>query len=263
MIKAIFSDLDGTLLTDNKEICESNIEAIKKVRKLGIKFIICTGRAPFGFNQYNKYIDLSDSISTNGTVVVSNNKIIKTNTMNKEDVLKISDYALHNDLYVRIFTDKWFYRISKEYNSIDKHYNDYLKAIDYDDVINIVNNEKILKMGFYAPHNILEKTKKDLEQVTPFTDYVFSGNDFLDIVIKGDNKGEGIREYCKYNNIDLKDTIGIGDQENDMSMLNIVGIASCPANGVESVKKICDYVAKNNNNDGALSEIIDNYIGIR
>ena len=263
MIKAIFSDIDGTLLTDNKEICKENIEAINKVRELGVKFIICTGRAPYGFNQYNKYIDLSDSISTNGTVVVSDNKIIKTNTMNKNDVLKICDYALHNNLYVRIFTDKWFYRISRENKSIDVHYNDYLKAIDYDDVPNIVNNENILKMGFYAPHNILVKTKIDLESVTPYTDYVFSGSDFLDIVIKGDSKGKGIKEYCKFNNIDLKDTIGIGDQENDMSMLKVVGAACCPANAVDSVKKICNYVAIHNNNNGAVSEIIDKYIGIR
>lgn len=44
MYKLVFFDLDGTLLTDNKEILKENIEEIKRLEKCGVKTVLCSGR---------------------------------------------------------------------------------------------------------------------------------------------------------------------------------------------------------------------------
>lgn len=259
MYKAIFCDLDGTLINDFEEIVSENKEAIQKAKAKGIKFVICSGRIKGGFDRYNADIDIEDAIAANGTIVYSNNRITNIDYVDKQDLIKVIEYADKNNYYVRFFTEDSLYCLNAELEKrvISHNYRN-TSSVTKEEAYKLASENVVVKLGFFNDHEVLEKIRKELSEILEHLELVFSGDKYLDVVIKGNNKGEGIKKFCKANNIDIKDTIGIGDEENDFPMLKTVGFACCPKNARESVKKICDYIASKDNNNGAVAEIIKN-----
>lgn len=60
--------------------------------------------------------------------------------------------------------------------------------------------------------------------------------------------------------IDIEDTIAVGDNYNDLSMLKVAGLAVGANNAVDDVKVVCDYVTQANNNEGVVAELIERFI---
>lgn len=259
MYKVIFSDLDGTLLTDEKKISKIDIEAINKAKEMGVKFLFCTGRLPFCYEMFNE-IDLSNAISTNGQIIYSDGKIIRNKALEKLEAKKIIDYAIKHEEYLRIFTNGYLYCLNPEKGGNDVNFYIQAKGVDAKEAIEVVNEKPIAKVAFHTTHKRLLEIRKDIEDMNLNVDQVFSNPEFLEVIVKGESKGKGIEYYCKYNNIDIKDTIGVGDEENDMPMLKTVGLSCCPSNATKEVKNICNYVTNANNNEGSIAEIINKYI---
>ena len=68
---------------------------------------------------------------------------------------------------------------------------------------------------------------------------------------KDTDKGSCLKEICRLNNIDLSETIAIGDGENDIPMLNICGLSVAMGNAMEKcLRKNVDYITDTNKNDG-------------
>lgn len=260
MYKVIFSDLDGTLLTDDKKICEKNIQAIKTAQNKGVKFVVCTGRLPFCYEMYADQLDLSEAISTNGEIVYSNGKIISSSYLPKDVCKKVIEYGIANNEYERIFSIDYLYLLNKNKGGSDANFYKQSKGVSNDEALELIDNINIYKFGFFNDRDHLNKIRKNIEQMNLEADVVFSGPYLLEVVVKGKTKGVGIEEYCKYNKIDIKETIGVGDEENDKEMLKTVGLACCPRNASNLIKEICDFVTNNDNNEGSIAEIIENYV---
>ena len=60
--------------------------------------------------------------------------------------------------------------------------------------------------------------------------------------------------------IGIEETIAVGDNYNDMSMLQVAGLSVAAANAVDDVKKACDIVTKADNNQGVVAEVIERFI---
>ena len=109
MSKIIFSDLDGTLLCDDKSISKGNREAIKTATKIGHSFVIATGR-PFesakkvsdslGLNQEGCYI-----VSYNGGHVYDcyRNKVLFNRQLDMQTIHELFALADEADLYVHTY----------------------------------------------------------------------------------------------------------------------------------------------------------------
>lgn len=260
MYKAIFSDLDATLLNDDKKICQRNIEAINAAKRKGVKFLFCTGRLPFCYEMFKDDVDLSDAISTNGEIIYSGGKIIKASHLEKDDATALFEYAIKEKEYLRIFTFDYLYSLNEEKGGFDVNF--YLQSapVSDEEARKLLEEKTIYKVAFHASHERLLEIKKDISDLKLNVDMTFSNPKFLEVILQGESKGKGIIDYCRYNNIDIKDTIGVGDEENDFSMLNTVGLACCPKNASKEIKEVCDYICTADNNEGAIAEIIEKYV---
>ena len=73
MIQIIGLDLDGTLLNDQKAICDRNIEVLMRAKEEGAKIVLCSGRAPEGMQRELKILGLKEkgqyAVGLNGAVV--------------------------------------------------------------------------------------------------------------------------------------------------------------------------------------------------
>ncbi|WP_066639560.1 HAD-IIB family hydrolase [Desulfolucanica intricata] len=87
-------------------------------------------------------------------------------------------------------------------------------------------------------NSLARETFKDVEEL----ETVYSSL-CVDFTPKGVDKAIGIKYLCSKMEIEPEEILGIGDSNNDLSMLKIVGFAACPNNAFEKVKELCEYVS--------------------
>ena len=92
MVKAIFFDIDGTLVSfKNHQISQSTFDALYKLKEKGIKLFIATGRGKDGLDVLNDF-PFDGYITLNGQYCYTNDQIIYSNTIKKEDLQALLDY---------------------------------------------------------------------------------------------------------------------------------------------------------------------------
>ena len=106
----------------------------------------------------------------------------------------------------------------------------------------------------------LEKIAKDLEPITGDTFVSYSSNRYLEFNQQGVNKGQGLLSLAEILGVDPKDTIAIGDNDNDLTMIQAAGLGCCVSNATEAVKKNSDYIAEADCDEGGVAEIIEKFV---
>ena len=268
--KIVLSDLDGTLIIKGKDIVpEVNVEAIKKVREKGVKFIICSARSiqlakPIleqigSYNLENEY-----SCLVNGALLIENTgKIIKYKGLPFNLVKEIFEFGKQYDVMFQCYsTDKCYTMrtIDAEIERKKVHHEEY-EDITWEQFETLKDKEfgKVLYTKFDLEY--LKNISKDVEK--KFGDQIeicFSANRYLEMSPKGISKGSALKDIAEYLNVDLKNTIVVGDDFNDLSMIEIAGLGCCVANAKNEVKEKSKYVCEKNNEEGGVAEILDKFI---
>jgi len=270
-MRAIFIDLDRTLLDDEKNISKRNLEALNKAKEAGFLVAPCTGRAP---NRANKYFSIIDSryvIYANGGGIFDRqeNKLIYESPMVESDVVKICKVV--NDNYSEcanallvsgqtrhlINNNRFDYKGMMN-SSVDKIIETSIEEfLENNTVVNVEiacsNLEKIkdlkAKLGEQAMKSFSIEFKEQsriLSDPNSKPDKVL----FLKIADKKTSKGSAINWLCEKLGIKKEERIGIGDDINDLPMFDSCGYNVAMGNGLEVVKKKAHYVTLDNNNDG-------------
>lgn len=261
-IKAVFSDLDGTLLIDNFKTSQENINAIETALNKGIDFIPTTGRAISDVPQQLKSVkNIKNFILTNGATVFDRkeNKVLYNNYIPCEKALELMSTEGASKCCVMAFLDG------------QVHYQrDWEKRLSGSPVCPVV--AEFLMYGCKEVENLFEFVKlrnKDVEKITFFfTDldnridvinntlmleefelsYTLELN--LEITNKGVNKANGIREFCKIKGYSMDEIAVIGDSGNDIEMLSLTNNSYAVENAVEKAKLAAKFSAPRNTENG-------------
>lgn len=239
MIKLIACDIDGTLLKPKQTaIKEEVFSEIKRLIDKNIYFCAATGR------QYNSLKHLFEPIKDdiyyiceNGGVVFSKGseqKVISKTVMPLNECFRLIDFIVSiNFCEVLISGENTVYVIPKD-----------MSFVDY--IRNVVHNKcEIIK----SPNDIKEEIIKISVCCSKGTDYflnqfknfdtplnpVISGSEWVDFTLS--DKGSGLVSLCRELDIDLKDVMAIGDNYNDLPLLNIVGYSYIMSTADEKLKE--------------------------
>ena len=130
--------------------------------------------------------------------------------------------------------------------------------------IEFLKDKPICKMLYQSNDlNFLMSLEKELSSIVAGCVTVsYSSNQYMEFNALGIDKGKGLIDLANKLGIDIKDTIAIGDNYNDISMLKASGLAVGANNAAEDVKNICDYVTMADNNEGVVAEVIERYISV-
>ena len=109
-------------------------------------------------------------------------------------------------------------------------------------------------------YGYLKKIEDDLKDITGDLDVSYSSNRYIEFNHQGVNKGQGLKKLADILGVDIKETIAIGDNFNDLSMIKVAGLGVGVQNTVEDMKKECDVITKATNNENAVAEVINKYI---
>lgn len=254
MIKVIFSDLDNTLALGTN-ISGKCIKAIDMYTNLNGLFIIISGRSISYLRKITSNIDsIRYIIGNNGSIIYDKrvNKVIYSNLIEYNDILSI--YNLFKEFDVKILLSG----ISYDYVNKSPVYNQVLfDKIDknlYDNnfitQIVIESNKKDVILDVINLVNKMDCVKVINRSRMLYDDNYKCNNYWVNIGKDNTNKGIGVKKMCKYLNINLSDTLRVGDDLNDLSMFLDEGKNIAVANSYKDVIEKADEITLSCVDDG-------------
>lgn len=252
MIKALFFDIDGTLVSFNThEIPNSTVEALKEASARGIKIYISTGRPFLLINNLDLISQLIDGyITTNGAYCFIGDKVVSKKPIDNVEVNKFFTYADKYD-FASIIVGK-----------------DKISVYNSKPIVNDIFR-KILNVDFSFGEGRLEEGE-DVFQITPFItpeieseiignlSGVFSARwhpAFTDITAKGIDKGSALEKIVSFSNYSISETMAFGDGGNDLTIIKKAGIGVAMGNAGDELKRAADYVTSSVDDDGILNAL--------
>lgn len=266
MYKLIALDMDGTLLNKNGEVSEGNKIAIKKAIEKGIKVVLCSGRNIDGLEKFLEELSLKEDgqyiITCNGGAIYSchDKKVISSIMMKGKDIHKISKLSKELGIKMQVYTlDKCIATEENEYTEFERnHIGTTIKIInDYNE---INEDEELMKALLLEKAEILdEKIKKIPQEYREKYNLVKSLPQTLEVMPKNCNKAIGIKNLIEKIGIKPEEVIAIGDECNDLEMIEFAGLGVAMGNGNVKVKEIANYITESNNEDG-VAKVIEKFI---
>lgn len=263
--KIIFTDLDDTLLNDNKEISDIDKLSILKAQEKGIKFVLASGRPTFAMKKLAKELQLKKYggylLSFNGSIITEckSEKNIFEAQLTEEDLQLIYDFSKKFKTHILTYheneiiseTESEYIDVEKELTKMDHRIvSDFKKEVTYPAV----------KTMLLAEPQYLKEVEKELKKQygNKYT-IAISKPFFLEVTKKNVDKGTSLKKLTEYLNIPISESIAVGDSFNDLPMLKTAGLGVCVENSCDEIKNICGFITKSNN-DGALSYLIEKFI---
>ena len=259
------TDLDDTLLTDNKQVSEKNRKAIDYFKSEGGLFTFSTGRVPMGARLILEYVVPNAPIvcfNGGGIYDFSENKILWSRKLDSDAISAVEYVDRRLDFVgIEICTEEkiYFSRINakvREHQVLEKLPDN---DLDYHDIPEVW--QKVLFMTEEHELNTVRRTISE----SPFADkytFVQSSPWYYELLPKNSTKGDGLIQLGKLCGIDRSHIIAVGDNENDLEMVKMAGVGIAVENAIPIVKNSADYVTADNNSDAIAKVIYDLENGI-
>lgn len=267
--KALFLDLDGTLLNDQKKITDGNRLAIQRALAAGHKIIINTGRPLVSAILQAEKLGLTSAgcylIAYNGGILydTGNRTILSKKALSLELVRKVFDEANRRSLHIQTYSDTHVLVEPRCDDAIVKRYCS-LTQMSYQVIpdIHLLAQEpvKMLLIDLNTPALLEDFSQWISTLESGQLDSFFSSNEYLEVVSKGLNKGNALKEMARLLQIPMEHTVAAGDAANDIEMLRAAHVGVSMHNGTDQVKAAADYITARDNNHDGVAEIIETFI---
>ena len=251
--RLVASDLDGTLLDDEKRISGRTKEAITEYQRRGGIFTIATGRKDDSARKF------AEMIQVTAPVVASNGAKVLNFTKNEVLQESFMDTELAAKAYMALRTlkkDIIIYSDGKPFVSgitpITSRYLDRVEiAMRVLEDVRDLTGHIVTKILVIDPLHEFDKMEKLVAPI--FGEYlnaINSDDDFLELLPPGVSKGTGLMAVADALGIPMAETIAIGDHLNDISMIQAAGLGIAVENAREEVRRAADCITAGNNHDG-------------
>ena len=263
-IELIIIDLDGTLLNSNHELSERNKTVVKKAIDNGVKVALATGKTRKSAENIIKELGLNTpGVFVQGLILYNADGTIKSQSkLDPKVARKVIQYSEQQGMDVVIYNgDRLLVKSNKP--SVDKlaEFGEPMPK-EIGQLLNIVDTTIIHKLMIIADNERhLKKLQWQLNQQVgesvSFTTAAMLTS--IEVLPKGASKGNGVRALLRLLNIDAENVMAIGDANNDVEMLELVGLGVAVGNATKKVKEVANQIVGNNDDDG-VAEAIERFV---
>ena len=257
MYKAVFIDIDGTLIKSDHSISPSTIATIARLREKGILVILVSARPLHGITTIAQEVGLSDApiASLNGGYIVHGSDILFESYINASTAGKLYEQlAAYKVTLIWYQQQKWFAELSNQ--QVEKEQKITSVPIIIEPFRQTLNSweqantgpNKILIVGDVAEINSIQNKLQPLyrNELNMYT----SKPIYLEVMNLPASKTNAIKFLISTYGINREETIAIGDNFNDKEMIEFAGLGVAMGNAPDEVKAAADFVTDTNNNDG-------------
>lgn len=268
-IKLIALDLDNTLFDDDKQVSQANRQAIQKATQAGIKVVITTGRPLKAIGDLLEELGLNHpmdySVTFNGGLIQRNDgHILDQKSLSRQEVKHLVDTVSALGLPVDILSEEVVYSIgAKGRPSRYPEANPLLTFKTLSSFDELPVDCLYNKIVVVTDRDFLDAKIKELPSHV-FKDFeAFKSREIIfEIMPKGVHKASGLARLCELLGIDRSQVMAVGDEENDLTMLDWAGLGVAMKNAAPIVKATANVVTTHDNNHSGVAEAIE-YYGLR
>ena len=264
--RLIVSDFDGTLVRKNGEIGERNKKAIAQYVQDGGVFAVSTGRLHYGILPRVRELGLKGAVSCGqGSLIVDieSGEPLLNGTLPCDVTVAICEKMEALGVHFHVYD--FFNYYSNKNNQALKNYEDIVrmkaKVVDEEPLSAFVKREKIAAYKVLALVDPAEADTiiRELKKENFVGCEVTKSNDFLVEVINASySKGTAVEFLTNYFHVPIEKTVAVGDQQNDIPMIEKAGLGIAVKNADETLKKSALVFGFTNEED-AIAEIIEKY----
>ncbi len=257
-IKLIVSDMDGTLLRSNHELSPEFKSVYKALQEKGIQFVPASGRQFFSITSY--FEDEKDQmaiIAENGTYVTNQGKEVFIDELNKDlvkEVILESRKIPGANLVLAGKNAAYIESTDEEFKAFFQNF--YAKNISVDDLFDVIETEKIIKIAIQHAKGSEENLYPKFQLLEKYNvNVVVSGEVWIDIMNNNTNKGKALKELQANLGVTKNETMVFGDYMNDIEMLKLAKYSFAMENAHPNVKEVSNFTAPSNDEDGVIQII--------
>ena len=244
-IKAIFFDVDGTLLSHSQgDVPESTRRALESLRARGVKTVVATGRHMTEFS----LLPVSDIpfdcyLTLNGNLLLDANRHAYAGTPIDGGEMEVLAHIFQAKRIPFVLIGENGRYINYVDETVVKTQSETKGTIP---ALGSYGGERVYQILAFVPEH-QKKLLDDLLDECAVTSWSDTG---IDIIPKDGGKSAGIRKFLEEQGLDRSEIMAFGDGENDIDMLRFAGIGVAMGNAVDAVKAAADYVTDSIDNDG-------------
>ncbi|WP_369389973.1 Cof-type HAD-IIB family hydrolase [Mesobacillus selenatarsenatis] len=285
MIRCIATDMDGTLLTATQQITAENREAILKAKEQGVEVVVATGRS---FEEARFVLEESGlklpMICVNGAEVRSEDgEIVSSSPLNKAEARQAALRLVESGVYFEVYTNKGTFTEDEDMAitiivdifstanpevpiekiaeaAEERMHKGLITKIDhYDELFEDDQYEIYKLLAFSLDDDKLEAAKDGLKEISGLA-VSSSGRENIEITSLEAQKGIALEKFVATRGISLEETMALGDNFNDVSMLEKVGKPVAMGNAAQEIKELCGEVTLTNEESGvgkAIMKVLD------
>ena len=260
--RILFLDIDGTLIDHAREMRPSVPEAVRRLRAAGHLVYLCTGRARVEIPDDVMALGVDGVISTGGGFVEHHNELLFAHTMPDDVVRELEDifervgveYMLQG---IEAYPSAGLMRTACAFfghaSPPDAAFEEYF-GYRGQAPANSIAKATFMHTGSGAVEAIREAAG-DRVYVIPGS-MPTTGGSSGEVGLRGVTKGAAIAELVEWLDMSLDNAVGIGDSDNDLEMLELVGLGIAMGNSPDYVKEQADDVTGSVDEDGVLKALI-------
>lgn len=257
-VRLVVCDLDGTLVDSDKKLRPATVAAVARLRSAGIGFAVISGRPRSGVMPIIGALGLhgEQAAFNGGTIFRSDGAVVVRHTVDEAVVRGMFDLTINEKVEPWLFADdRWHAR-----SGIGFHVDRERKSSSQEPVVTsdfACLYGDVDKLTFVSDDEPLLRRLND-DAATRFGDSATiaqSQSYYLDVTPLVGNKGDGIRALAASRNVTLDRVVAIGDQANDLAMLEQAGFGIAMGNAPDTIKQRADAVTAGNDDDGVAQAI--------
>lgn len=274
IIRLVATDLDGTFLKNDKSVSEENLETLHLLGEKGICRVIATGRnlkktlevidenIPFDYIVFSSGAGVYDPKSRN---------LLYHQNISQSLVQKITDFLIELDLNFHLFKPVpenykcWYHRGSTPCSEFESYF-DFNPSLSEPLPLDKKLNTEACQFLVVFPNNLERflNLKKEIEQLFPevkvvrTTSPLETGYIWMEIFHQAVSKGNGVKFVCDSLQIEHKYTLGIGNDFNDLDLLEFTNYSYIVDNGPSEMKEM--FLLARSNEESAFAGAVKSYL---
>ena len=256
--RAVFTDIDGTLLNSSMEVSPLTAEAIRRDTDDGILFALVSARSPSGIRPImERYRFRGCIVAYSGALILDENgNMLSEQPMTGRTagrVLDCLDSITEREpgiLTVNLFSgDDWRVRDRSDERVQTEERTVWTTARECPS-LKPEDGERVHKILVMCIPERMDLVERTMRENFPELYIARSWESLLEIMDGNVNKAGAVETLCRSRGIDLKETAAFGDHMNDLEMLRAAGCGIAMGNAMKEVKEAADMVTDDNNHDG-------------
>lgn len=259
-IRLVVSDMDGTLLTPDKQITAQSLSAVQALQAAGIPLCLVSSRPPGGIEMYFDQLKISTPYGAlNGGTLFNPDRSIRSSlSLGPQTVLDALDMLAASQVEAWLFSGHdWLVR-----NTLDPLVQAESRTVQTTPTQVTDLKARIHNIGKVAGSTADHATLHDLEasighKLAGRACVALSSKWFLDITPLHANKGYAVHQLAAYYGIGVEEVACIGDMNNDVPMLSIAGLSIAMGQSTPDVQACAHFVTGANTQEGWARAITD------